>query len=148
MKFALNLLNYTESELDALPFGIIHLDGNGNILDYNSYEAEISKLKRPEVIGKNFFAHIAPCTDVPEFFGRFAAGLQAGTLNETFTFEFPFKHGNRKVLIHMVGDVHKKGAWIFVADASQVITLRLDDTRTLALWQISGPPDALKSSDA
>jgi photoactive yellow protein len=143
----IDLTTYSEEDLDKLPFGIIHLDQNGTVLDYNSYEVGISQLPREQVVGKNFFAQIAPCTDVPEFFGRFAAGLTSGALNEEFTFDFPFRHGTRRVAIRMLGDVQTKTAWIFVADSSQALTLRLDENRTITLFQVSGPPDVLKMSE-
>jgi photoactive yellow protein len=140
MEYVLDLLSYTEKDLDDLPFGIIHLDENGTVLDYNSHEEQLARLPRENVIGKNFFAQIAPCTTVPEFFGRFAAGLKSGKLDESFVFEFPFSHGHRRVIIQMLGDVRTRTAWIFVADSPQPFTLRLSDNRTLTLFQVAGPP--------
>jgi len=148
VKHTFNLSTYDEDELDALPFGIIHLDEKGMVLDYNSYEADLARLPKEHVVGKNFFAQIAPCTDVPEFYGRFAAGIRSGTLQEHFIFEFPFAHGARQVLIQMIGDAPTKTAWIFVADSSQVIKLRLDENRTITLWQVAGSSDGLNRSDA
>lgn len=140
MKYTIDLQSYTEEELNDLPLGVIHLDENGRILDYNAYEAGISKLERDSVVGKNFFAQIAPCTSVPEFLGKFFDGMKSGKLNESFTFEFPFLHGARNVAIQMIGDPASKTAWIFVADASQILKLKLDENRTITLWQIAGPP--------
>jgi photoactive yellow protein len=148
VKYTLDISNYSEEELNALPFGIIHLDENGMVLDYNSYESQISRLSCEHVIGKNFFGQIAPCTSVPEFFGRFSAGLKSGTLNENFTFDFPFSHGYRRVSIAMLGDVQTRTAWIFVADSSLALTLRLDENRTVTLFQVSGPPGVLKINES
>jgi photoactive yellow protein len=139
VNYTLDISNYSEEELNALPFGIIHLDENGMVLDYNAYESQISRLSCEHVIGKNFFAQIAPCTSVPEFFGRFSAGLKSGTLNENFTFDFPFSHGYRRVSIAMLGDAQT---------SSQALTLRLDENRTVTFFQVSGPPGVLKINES
>ncbi|MDP2877664.1 MAG: EAL domain-containing protein, partial [Holophaga sp.] len=60
-----------ERSLDALPFGAIQLASDGTILQYNRYEEDLARRKASDVIGKNFFTQVAPCTDVREFAGRF-----------------------------------------------------------------------------
>jgi photoactive yellow protein len=148
LKYTINLASFKEADLDALPFGIIHLNENGMVLDYNSYEAGLAHLHKQQVVGKNFFAHIAPCTHVPEFYGRFEEGVKNGTLNEHFDFEFPFPQGTRHVFVQMLGDPTTKSAWIFVADASQAIKIRLDENRMVTFWRVSGQADPIKMSDA
>jgi photoactive yellow protein len=99
-------------ELDALPFGAIQLDGEGKILTYNKTEERIAGRKAADVVGKNFFQDIAPCTRVRKFLGAFQAGVQRRALNEVFDFTFHFPQGTREVRIRMI----YSGAtvWIFV----------------------------------
>ena len=52
----------SETELDALPFGVICLDPDGKVLRYNLAESRLARLDRAQVLGKNFFRRIAPCT--------------------------------------------------------------------------------------
>ncbi len=99
-------------ELDALPFGAIQLDEAGTILSYNRAEERISGRKASEVIGKNFFRDVAPCTRVKRFFGAFQLGLERRELNEVFDFTFRFPTGAREVRIRMI--YSRAAVWIFV----------------------------------
>lgn len=87
------------SELDALPFGIIQLDEQGIIQRYNTYEANLAKVRPEDVIGRHFFREVAPCTDVQEFHGRFLEGVANRQLDVKFRYHFPFKNGPRDVLV-------------------------------------------------
>ena len=82
--------SFSESDLDALPFGVIQLTPEGTILQYNMYEEDLARRRASDVIGKNFFTQVAPCTDVREFAGRYREGVAAGTLHETFDYVFAF----------------------------------------------------------
>lgn len=100
------------AELDALPFGAIQLDTSGTILAYNRAEESISGRRAEEVLGKNFFNDIAPCTRVRRFHGAFQVGLERKSLNEVFDFTFRFPEGPREVRIRMI--YSGSAVWIFV----------------------------------
>jgi photoactive yellow protein len=89
--------NLDPEAIDACPFGVIRLDPQGRILQYNRYEERLANYKREDVIGKSFFFEVAPCTRVRAFYGRFLDGIARGTLNATFGFVFPFASGARRV---------------------------------------------------
>jgi photoactive yellow protein len=102
-------------ELDALPFGAIQLDPDGNVLTYNRAEEQISGRKREDVVGKNFFRDVAPCTRVRRFYGAFQTGVERRNLNEVFDFTFRFPGAPREVRIRMIYSGNPKPAvWIFV----------------------------------
>lgn len=90
------------AEIDSLPFGFIALAPDGTVRKYNRFEADLSRKDPQEVLGKNFFRDVAPCTQVHEFEGRFRE-LVARPADEipalTFDFEFRFRHGAQKVRI-------------------------------------------------
>ena len=91
-------------EIDALPFGYIALAPDGTIRKYNRYEADLARKNPQEVLGRNFFREVAPCTQVQDFEGRFrefASGETAGPAL-TFDFEFRFRHGRQGVRIGFV----------------------------------------------
>jgi photoactive yellow protein len=90
----------TTAEIDALPFGYIALDAEGVIRKYNRYEADLARRDPQQVLGRNFFREVAPCTQVQEFEGRFRE-LVAGSGEPalTFDFEFNFRHGSQGVRI-------------------------------------------------
>lgn len=62
-----DLLSVLESmsheAFDAFDFGLVKMDRGGQILAYNKYEAELSSNRQNEVLGKNFFTQVAPCTN-------------------------------------------------------------------------------------
>ncbi len=91
----------TPEALDALPFGVVTLDGAGRIVGYNDTESRMAGLPRDAVVGRNFFTDVAPCSRVRDFEGRFrdfAAGRSRLAL-ETFEFVFHFRAGAQRVVI-------------------------------------------------
>ncbi|MEA5446885.1 photoactive yellow protein [Gammaproteobacteria bacterium AB-CW1] len=108
------LSRMNENELDDLAFGAIQLDKNGNILHYNSTEGEITGRNPEEVKGKNFFRDVAPCTDRPEFAGKFREGVAKGELNTLFEYVFDYKMQPTKVKVHMKKAISGDTYWVFV----------------------------------
>lgn len=104
----------SEQELDALPQGVIHLDAEGRVLQYNAYEAKLAGLNKKNVIGKNFFKDVAPCTDVKEFYGRFREGVAARNLYCKFRYHFSFKHNPTDVTVTLFYSERDRSVWVFV----------------------------------
>jgi photoactive yellow protein len=95
--------NLHDAELDAAPFGVIVVDANGTILEYNAYERSLAALGDRNVIGLNFFADVAPCTAIRDFQGRFGDFLNSGqTTIEPFEFVFTFPRGPKRVNVVFV----------------------------------------------
>ena len=109
-----SLAKMNESDLDNLAFGAIQLDGDGNILQYNAAEGDITGRDPKEVIGKNFFKEVAPCTDSPEFFGKFKEGVAAGNLNTMFEYTFDYQMTPTKVKVHIKKALAGDSYWVFV----------------------------------
>jgi len=109
------------TEVDALPFGVIELDIDGTIVRYNRYEEYFASRSREEVIGKNFFKDVAPCTRVQKFYGAFQVGVEQKKLNEVFDFTFKFSAGPRGVRIRMIySESPRPGIWIFVTPIAEM----------------------------
>ena len=90
---------------DALPFGLVVLDADATVVVYNRPEAELSGLDQNAVIGTSFFGHVAPCTAVEDFQGRFnRLQRRKVTAVERFTFLFRFKEGDKLVRVSMAYD--------------------------------------------
>lgn len=87
-------------ELDTLPYGLIVLDTDGNVLFYNETESKLAGYDREQVTGRNFFEDVAPCTRVKEFQGRFE-DFVAGELGRVtfFDFAFHFEQETQNVVI-------------------------------------------------
>jgi photoactive yellow protein len=87
-------------EIDALPFGAIVVDADGNIQRYNAFEAQLSHLDPKRVVGKNFFRDVAPCTAVRSFEGRMREFVDSDErVSVTFDYRFAFAHGVEDVAI-------------------------------------------------
>lgn len=109
----------TSAELDLLPFGAIQLDATGKILAYNKAEEQLANRRAEDVIGRNFFQDVAPCTRVRRFYGAFQTGVERRELSEVLDFTFRFPTGARQVRIRMIySAVPKPAVWIFVTPLS------------------------------
>lgn len=84
------LPNLSPSELDRLPFGAIRLDRDGRIVHYNETESRLTGYRGADLVGKNFFTEVAPCTNVRMFGGRFREGIQKRWLHAVFPYKFKF----------------------------------------------------------
>ncbi len=108
------LANISDEEFNDLAFGAIQLDGTGKILKYNAMEGAITGRKPEDVIGKNFFTDVAPCTNSGEFKGRFTAGVAQGNLNVMFEYIFDYKMLPTKVNVHIKQAIADDTYWVFV----------------------------------
>lgn len=93
------------NRLDAVPYGSILVDQEGKVLFYNVREAELSGLKKQDVIGKNFF-EIAPCVQIGEFYDQFRESIKQTGVFASFHFHFSFPSNPRDVSIVMSSFYH------------------------------------------
>jgi photoactive yellow protein len=108
------LANMSDNQLDDLAFGAIQLDADGNILQYNAAEGDITGRNPEEVKGKNFFRDVAPCTNTDDFYGKFKEGVKAGNLNHLFEYVFDYNMQPTKVKVHMKKALSGDSYWVFV----------------------------------
>ena len=52
-----------DTALDGLPFGVVAMSEDGIVASYNLTESRMSGLTPANVIGRNFFLSVAPCTN-------------------------------------------------------------------------------------
>jgi photoactive yellow protein len=99
--FDLGYINQVPAEeLERLPYGLIVLDTEGNVLFYNETESKLAGFARERVLGKNFFREVAPCARVQAFEGRFKEFVEGKLGRVTFfDFAFHFARGTQNVLI-------------------------------------------------
>ena len=90
------------------------LDGSGKIIQYNAAEGDITGRDPGAVVGKNFFKEVAPCTNSPEFKGRFDEGVKNGDLNTMFEYVFDYEMKPTKVKVHMKKALTGDTYWVFV----------------------------------
>jgi len=103
-----------DQDLDGLAFGAIQVDKDGKILQYNAAEGDITGRDPNQVVGKNFFKEVAPCTNSEDFYGKFKEGVAKGSLNAMFEYTFDYKMTPTKVKVHMKKALTGDSYWIFV----------------------------------
>ncbi len=94
----------SEQALDQLPYGVIALDRDGQVIRYNLAESRFARLDRKQVLGRAFFREVAPCTATPEFLGRFQNLVATGAPGDSvpFSYVFDFKFGAQQVEIELI----------------------------------------------
>ncbi len=102
------------AEIDKLAFGAVQLDPKGTVLAYNVAEGEITGRNPKDVIGKNFFKDVAPCTRSPKFEGLFKEGVKAKNLSVVFDYTFDYKMKPTQVRVQMKKAISGDTYWIFV----------------------------------
>jgi photoactive yellow protein len=103
-----------QHQADALDFGVVKVDDDGNVLLYNKWESDMAGVPVPSAMGKNFFTQVAPCTNNRLFFGRFKDGVSAGELDTEFNYTFTYKMKPTNVVIRLLRDGSSTN-WVFVA---------------------------------
>lgn len=91
----------SREDVDALPYGLMIFDHDGVVHLYNRYESELSRRRAEQVVGRNWFRDVAPCTRVSSFEGRFRGFVDRLDRSEILRFEFRFHflHGAQDVLV-------------------------------------------------
>ena len=112
-----DLTNTSPSEFDAMPFGMIRLDRAGVVKTYNEWEAKLARRTAQDVIGKNFFTDIAPCTNVTEFRGKLDQLAASGDKTYIFDYDFAFPWGTRRVRVRFVVESDDE-RWVLVTNVT------------------------------
>lgn len=108
------LSNMSDGQIDGVAFGAIQLDGEGKIIKYNAAEGDITGRDPSKVIGKNFFRDVAPCTNSPQFKGKFDEGVKNNNLNTMFEYTFDYEMKPTQVKVHMKKALTGDSYWVFV----------------------------------
>ncbi len=109
------LRSLSREQYDELAFGIIELDREFIVRNYNRPESLLARRSPEDTIGKHFFREVAPCTDNAEFRGRIEAIMRAESEQREarFEFEFRFPWGRREVIVRALRDEFGT-CWVFV----------------------------------
>ena len=105
----------SHDDVDLLPVGVMLLDLDGTIREYNQTEATMAHRDGPKQIGRNFFRDVAPCTATPEFEGRFRELAAPGASGKAdFEYEFIFPWAHDKVQITFLRAQGASEIWVLV----------------------------------
>jgi photoactive yellow protein len=110
-----NLGSLSAAQADSFNFGVVKLDEKGQILLYSKFNYDhFAYSNSKNVIGRNYFTEVAPCSNNFLFSGRFLRGVEMGVLNQVFDYVFTYKIEPVKVRIHLFHDKKSGTNWIFV----------------------------------
>lgn len=73
--------------LDQLSFGVVRLNSSLTVVAYNQRESKLSGLGPEQVIGRDFFTEVAPCTNNELVAGRFRS---SGDLDDVVDYVLAF----------------------------------------------------------
>lgn len=103
----------TEDTLHAADFGIVGLRGDGCVSFYNRYEQELAGLSSADVVGRDFFVDVAPCTNNFMVRERFQQAWRAGVeLDEARPYTFSYRMAATPVKLRML--VKGSHSWLLV----------------------------------
>lgn len=104
----------TAAEIDALPFGVIQLDDEGNVRFYNKTESKVAGQTVENVVGRPFFTEVAPCTNNRILRGRFEEGIAMKNLDSTIDYTFTYRMRPTPVRIRLRRDGPSKTNWLII----------------------------------
>jgi photoactive yellow protein len=103
----------SEAQVDALPFGVVRLDEECNVLGFSKAEAVQSGFERLRAMGRGFFTEVAPCLDTPGFLERLGRARRRGTLDLRFEHVGDFSDPTRLLDVRVVS-ASGGGFWVFL----------------------------------
>ena len=111
-------------QLDALPLGVIQLADDGRVVQYNATEQRFSGYSRKDVVGKNFFGEIAPCTNNTLVYGHFKRGVANGEMDTRLMYTFSYRMELVNVTLHLYRDRDSGTNWLLIDAGNQMAKLR------------------------
>ncbi len=108
------LSKLSPEKLNLIPFGVIKLDSNGKILEFNQAEASLIRKNAKDLIGLNFFDDVAPCLKNFEFYGKFEKGVKEKKINIVFEYNIKQVEYNFTVKVHIAKPENEDIYWIMI----------------------------------
>jgi photoactive yellow protein len=109
----------SDEELDLLDFGVIAIDGECAVRQYNKMESKFAGLSRDRVIGNHLFNVVAPCMNNFLVAQRLQDCLETGSpLDESLDYVFTLKMRPSKVRLRLLGSPALKYRYVVVQRAT------------------------------
>ncbi len=108
------LAEFSRSQADAQPFGVVRVTDEGIVTLYNRWESGLAGVAIETAEGRNFFTQIAPCTNNRLVFGRFKDGVQKKQLDSEFNYTFTYKMKPTNVALRLFRHEPTATNWVFV----------------------------------
>jgi photoactive yellow protein len=100
----------SDSELDALPFGVIEMDHQFKVLRYNSAESRHSRVPPDRMIGQNLFRDVAPWANNQ----RIARRYRLDSVDETMQYTVSLNMQQEAVTLRMLKPGYSERMYLLV----------------------------------
>jgi photoactive yellow protein len=108
----------SDTELDALDFGVIGFDGEGIVRRYNAFESQVAGLSPERVVGHPLFTVVAPCMNNFMVAQRFDDAKEDGvSLDVTLDYVLTLRMRPVKVRLRLLSGVDSAMAYVLVQRA-------------------------------
>ncbi len=97
--------------LDLLSFGVVKMDLDDVVLEYNEAESRLSGLSKSSVVGRDFFTQVAPCTNNYMVAERYH---EHDILDETIEYVFTYRMRPTKVRLRMLKNARRNFQYLLV----------------------------------
>ncbi|HKC66032.1 MAG TPA: PAS domain-containing protein [Pyrinomonadaceae bacterium] len=88
-----------DSSRAKLPFGLLELDPEGEVIRYSPASEQHSDMKAGDVLGRHFFREVLPYEHLREAQARFQLFMAHGETIDRFSTSFDSKEGRIKVQV-------------------------------------------------
>jgi len=103
---------FSQYQLDTLPFGVILLERDGTIVFYSQTEAKRSGYGKIP-IGQNLF-EISPCMTSNDFRGRIQRAMDEGPVDLEFGWAGDYDDPTRDLRLRVISSSQRNRVWIFI----------------------------------
>jgi photoactive yellow protein len=103
----------SREQMDALPFGVVRLDWNGDVRYFSEQEKLLSGY-RLDPNGRNWLRDVAPCMSTPAFVRAMDAAVDSSGFDMTIMMTGDFVDPNRVLEIRIVAASVGSGFWLLI----------------------------------
>jgi photoactive yellow protein len=104
---------------NQIPFGAIHVDASGVILEYRQTDARVP-FPAARLLGQQFIA-IAPWAANSAFLSALKSAIDCGNSSFHFDFKQSFQAVERSIHVNILAS-GRRTAWIFISDKTLFLT--------------------------
>jgi photoactive yellow protein len=109
------ILKHLESasaeEIDTLNFGVVRMKADGTVALYSAFESNLSGLDKNNVLGRNYFEQVAPCTNNYMISQRF---LDTPEMDVVLPYVFSFQMKPTTVRLRLLRSASAKSMYLLV----------------------------------
>ena len=109
------LSSLTTEQMDALDYGVIGFDDDGEVFAYNAFESSFTGFQRDEVLGMQMFTELIPCSNNSLVRARYdKAKAESIDLHHTMDYVFTYRMKPTPVRVELLREESTRTNWMLV----------------------------------